>query len=348
MVPLDQEPLRRKATSDCTREMERLEKARMEWSRFEQEDKPAFERWMAATFGALMTELRENDALIRSKSLLVQEVELDLMLNGGRNYRAAYARVLRQRSEAENPPPRSEGRGPHGEPSGQTDEEEGTQEAEEPDEFEQELLFERFVREMLGINPDRLSDRKYAELFAQFRANVFHRRRGPGPKPAPEREPLPEPPKAGLARIKEIYRALVRRLHPDTRAGHGPAVSSLWHEVQAAYEAGNLERLETLLALTDIQSNGAGAHTTLFQIRSVLRELRLAFQAIQRSLQEARRSPAWNFSRMGERRLFQRQHERKLRSDLAAQRAHLQDLEELIASWEPRPGTGPRRSAGCR
>ena len=39
-------------------------------------------------------------------------------------------------------------------------------------------------------------------------------------------------------RIKEIYRRLVRRLHPDLRANGDATVSSLWHEVQEAYAAG--------------------------------------------------------------------------------------------------------------
>jgi hypothetical protein len=36
------------------------------------------------------------------------------------------------------------------------------------------------------------------------------------------------------ARFKEIYRILVRRLHPDLRADGDATVSALWHEVQEA------------------------------------------------------------------------------------------------------------------
>ena len=99
------------------------------------------------------------------------------------------------------------------------------------------------------------------------------------------------------ARLKEVYRLLVRRLHPDTRADGDPEVSALWHEVQEAYQAGKLERLEMLLALTDIRSKSAGEHTTLYQMREVLAELRRAFEALQKSLREARKEPAWNFTR---------------------------------------------------
>src|SRR5207247_7519930 len=69
-------------------------------------------------------------------------------------------------------------------------------------------------------------------------------------------------------RVKEIYRRLVRRLHPDLRADGDATVSSLWHEVQEAYAAGDVARMELLLALSGL-SNAPGACTTLSQMRSV-------------------------------------------------------------------------------
>src|SRR6202020_2367124 len=75
---------------------------------------------------------------------------------------------------------------------------------------------------------------------------------------APPRAVKPE-----AGRIKELYRLLVRRLHPDLRADKDAEVSHFWHDVQEAYEQGNVERLEMLLALTDLQSNAAGEQTSL-------------------------------------------------------------------------------------
>ncbi len=56
-------------------------------------------------------------------------------------------------------------------------------------------------------------------------------------------------------RVKELYRRLVRRLHPDLRADGSAAVSALWHEVQEAYAASDVARMEILLALSDIEAN---------------------------------------------------------------------------------------------
>src|SRR5207247_4056351 len=80
-------------------------------------------------------------------------------------------------------------------------------------------------------------------------------------------------------RVKEIYRRLVRRLHPDLRADGDATVSSLWHEIQEAYASGDVARMELLLALSDL-SNAPGASTTLSQIRSPLSELTRSVRAL--------------------------------------------------------------------
>jgi hypothetical protein len=46
-----------------------------------------------------------------------------------------------------------------------------------------------------------------------------------------------------MTRLKEIYRQLVRRLHPDARTDAKDGVEAIWHEVQEAYVKGDVERL---------------------------------------------------------------------------------------------------------
>jgi hypothetical protein len=337
IVPVDQEPLRRKAVSECSREMARLERVRADWKRFEQEDKPAFERWMAATFGVLLTCLRENDSLVREKDALIHEVEAEMFLGGARSYRAAYAAVMRRRAmppRAEEPPPSTQ----------ESDDDDGFNPfgGREIPEFEQNLLFEDFLRAVLGINPDRLSDKNYEDMFADFKAKIL----GQGDREPRATERAPEPQKTEQVRIKEIYRVLVRRLHPDTRADEDAEISALWHEVQDAYSTGNIERLEMLLALTDIRSNAAGEHTSLFQMRSVLGELRRSFNALQRSLRGAKKDPAWNFARTTDREAVRARLQRQIESDLARQKARLKDLEAQIARWSAAPKSRKQKVNG--
>lgn len=341
LIVIDQEPLRKSAASECSRAMAQLEKAREEWRRFDREDRPAFERWMAATFGGMLTKIREVEAKVGEKEMLVAEVEMEMMFGGRGGYGAAYQRVMSHlagaQKEAENfaggRPPREEGEWAGEDPDFGEDEDE-----EELNPFEEELLFEQFARMCMGIDPACLSDREYDRLLEEFRKNVLKKgktgrqqqqQRDSAFAAAPPRAAKPEE-----ARIKELYRLLVRRLHPDLRADRDAEVSDFWHDVQEAYEQGNVERLEMLLALTDLQSNAVGDQTSLFQMRSALRELRKAFQALQRSLSQAKKDPAWKFAGLTNRQQVRAGIQRKLERELSGHEADLAEMEAQIARWQ--------------
>jgi hypothetical protein len=350
IVPVNDGPLRKRAATECNRALAKLDKARAEWRRFEQEDRPSFGRWMAATFGALMTALRDNARLVQEQETLIQEVEMEMMWSNHRNPRKAYAAVIKRR---ENPDPDDDfaeaggshdareargGRGKEGEDFDPS-QEMGAGISEE----DRHALFEDFLRSVLGIQPKQMGRAEYARMFAEFEAEIF----GTRPEASPARPHGQEKPSAarGESRIKEIYRILVRRLHPDLRADGDATVSAIWHEVQAAYDARNLDRLETLLALTEMESGTNGGQASLSQMRRALAELNRAFRAIQRSLGEAKRNPAWGFSRSPyhgpmEKRLRQEMEER-----LAQQRWVLADLKRIIDRWT-RPWHPPARKPG--
>ena len=331
LVLLDQGPLRKKAASECSRQMARLEKAKAEWKRFQVEDKAAFARWMASTFGALLSRLREIEAAVHSKEAMVREVEAEMFFGGARSPRAAYARV---QSRRDTPHPEAD---PHASPPPppSQDDDEGF-EGPDLDELAQEMLFENFLRAVMGMNSDRMSDAKYEKMFGDFKANVLGHER-------PERQADLVPPKPLQSRIKELYRQLVRRLHPDTRAESDAEVSAVWHEVQEAYSDGNVERLEMLLAMTDLQENATGEHTSLSQMRSVLSELRRSYNALQRNLREAKSDPAWNFGRMQDRSTLAKRIERDIKLNITSCEKRLEDLESEIARWSAPPKTRKRQ-----
>ena len=356
LVAIDQEPIRKKAASECSTAMFQLENAKCEWRRFEREDRPAYERWMSATFGALLTKIRETEALIEKKEGIIDDVEAECMFGGG-SQAAAYKRIMRER---EFPPEqtaqsgKSEG---HGNPAGNSDGDPNDPDfdpfgfGDDPELIRDEMLFDQYVRIMLGLDPDRMGDAQYDRMFKDFRKKVAGMGKKGGPPPPPKgsapHQVKSAPVKPEAVRIKEIYRLLVRRLHPDLRADKDAEVSHFWHEVQEAYEHGNLERLEMLLALTDLQSNALGDHTSLFQMRSVLSELRKAFRALQKSLGLAKKDPAWNFARVTNRLPAKAGIQRKLNAELAKNEAYLAQLNAHIAVWEAaakRVKTPPRKT----
>ena len=129
---------------------------------------------------------------------------------------------------------------------------------------------------------------------------------------------------------------------PILRADGNAAVSALWHEVQEAYAASDVARMELLLALSDLESNQVGEQTSLFQMRSVCAELQRAWRALEKSVQEAQGEDAWNFARVGADEDLRVRVQRELRSDLAARTKRLDLLTSTIATWARGPSVNRR------
>src|ERR1700730_17814317 len=219
IILVDQEPMREMAAADCTSAMARLERTRVGWHRFERKDKPAFVRWRAREFGALLSTARDVEVQIRDCQALVHEVEME-MRRGFKDAHSAYQRVMFRRAN----------------PSTETEEEaevhrEGSGGPRKLSDFEKEALFQEWVQRSLGTNPDKMDDEAYSTTFEAFKSHMFRgapeeaRPRNinrPGAKKqieveSEEEEEREEEAKVD-ARVKELYRILVRRLPPDLRA----------------------------------------------------------------------------------------------------------------------------------
>lgn len=362
IVVIDQAPLRNKAASECKRAISNLEKARAEWNRFEKEDCPAFDRWMAATFGALLTERRENEAKIREKAMLISEIDFEMLVSGVRNPRVAYAAVMERknnpkasngasskRSEDAEHSSSKEGNDPFfGDPFHEFD---SDGDVDEIDDFELEMMFQDFVRVVMGTDPSKMAEDRYQEMLEQFKENFrqeqqAHRSSSGAEQASRFASAERHGPAEASARIKEIYRILVRRLHPDLRADGDKEVSALWHEVQEAYERGNLERMEMLLALTDVQANTIGDQTTLSQMNAVIAELTRAYNALRKSLRQAKKHGAWNFVRSKSRDKLFKKIEREIKADIESQNRALQEFTAILNVWsQPPPKPKAKRSA---
>jgi hypothetical protein len=141
-------------------------------------------------------------------------------------------------------------------------------------------------------------------------------------------------------------------LHPDLRADGSAAVSALWHEVQEAYAASDVARMEILLALSDIEANQM-ANQTVAQLYAVRTELDRALRALEKSLREAEGEDAWDFARVGPTSALRTQVERQLKSDSPCERnvsicLHEQSPNGRLAQarivkcgWLPQPTERP-------
>jgi hypothetical protein len=340
MVRIEQESLRESAAAECTSAKARLERARLRWHHFERKDKPAFVRWRAREFGALLSKTREVETQIRDAQTLVHEVEME-MRRGFQDAHSAYQRVMFRRENPSAAMDDEEADGP--------EDERGV--AGKLSDFEKESLFQDWVKRSLGTNPDKMDDEAYSTTFEAFKSHMF---RGAPEEPRvrnvrkssaqlrieiEEEEEGAEEEEAKDARVKTLYRVLVRRLHPDLRADASTEVSGLWHEVQEAYAAGDVAHLEILLALIDIESNGTSAQTSVSQMRATLAELERATRALEKSLLEAEGEDAWDFAQSGPNEDLRLRLERQLKSDLAQRSLRLDLFTKTIAAWAHGPIT---------
>lgn len=336
IVPLDQEPLRESAAEQCARALASLEDTRRDWHRFERKDRPAFNRWRAREFGALLSRARDLEEQIREKQQLIHEVEME-MRRGFYDAHSAYQRVIFRRENRS------------------TMAEEETASSAKPSDrkalsdFEKEALFQEWVRKSLGTNPDKMDDVAYSTSFEAFKSHMF---RHPPPHSPPlsnyrsqvdprkgweKEEPAAEQAVAVDGRVKELYRRLVRRLHPDSHGGQGVAASEFWHEVQEAYAASDVARLDLLLALTGIESTDLRGQTSLAQMHAILAELTRARRALEKSLLEAKGEDAWDFARIGPNETLKTRVQRELQSSYAARCARFDLLTRTIDLWAQGP-----------
>ncbi|PZR78624.1 MAG: hypothetical protein DLM52_02630 [Chthoniobacterales bacterium] len=348
IVLVDQMPLRVAIASECTAAMGRLERARIGWHQFERQDKPAFIRWRAREFGALLSTARDIEEKIREAQTLVHEVEME-MRRHFQDPQSAYRRVMFRRKvragRANGDDAADDERDVH---SGRT---------RKLSDFEKEALFQEWVQKVLGTNPDKMDDEAYSTTFEVFKSRMFvsaSKEPGPPPPQRPAAAARPVSVDEGAdaqaetppvdPRVKELYRRLVRRLHPDSR-GHSAdgsaTVSALWHEVQEAYAAGDVARMELLLALSDL-SDHLGAGTTLWQMHSTLAQLNRSVSALEKSLAEAEGEDAWNFSRTGPSDELRLRVERQLKHQLAAREQRLDLLSRTIGEWASGPMANPK------
>src|SRR5205814_479968 len=111
-------------------------------------------------------------------------------------------------------------------------------EEEEQDPFDSEESFEEQFQRLV----DEMQD--------AFEGN-FGARGGRSRKQSENEIPSRKKESKTTSRLKQLYRAVVRRLHPDTQQEMTAQKMEWWHQAQAAYEASNLEHLELILSLCE-------------------------------------------------------------------------------------------------
>lgn len=296
IVAIDGAPLRRKAQRDYQKTLRDLDSAKALLAAFHERDQPLFSRWINQNFGALLTDIRELQAKLLQAQQLIFEVDQEYFSGGHTSVASAYCEVMRRRTQPEP--------GTSGDPG---DEEEDDEED-----------FQREFKEAFGKDPE--------DFWA-------HLGEGANERTHPHRPEQRNGPSSSNRRLKELYRTLARRLHPDKAANLAPAEMEWWYQTQAAYESGNLEQMEMILTLVEIHDNGT-RETSISALAKLTSDFKKRLRALKRQISELRRETAWNFANRVDHSDLRHQFLGSLTLEREEIASHLAECNFQIAKWE--------------
>lgn len=325
LMALDTGAIREETLRAYRKAGKNVEKLRRDLNTFREHDVPGFRSWLHGQFGAELTQQREIQQAIDEKRSLLLEVE-DVATRFRLSDGAAYRKTLWRRANPD------------------------AAEAEDRA-FEERLRREREARkpgerdpfgvgEEDGCGPDDEFDEAFDDdMEDAFRAFVedmagFHRHGGSRSAPGAPPEDVS---------LKEAYRSIVRRLHPDRSGSFSDVEKELWHDAQAAYKRGDLHALQKVLAHCEAGTASVGPTSAVSLIRRLIRDLRNQAQALRDELRDAKTDPAWSFTKHGHTPGFTSRIRRWLDSDRYRLSWVLRDMKAMIADLERMSGARPPR-----
>jgi hypothetical protein len=334
IVLLDQQPLREEAGGEAKRIMREVDEHAEKLAEFDRTILPSFERWETKNLGPLLDEEQRLHSKISEMERFLEFADFESVFTGRDPYEI-YEEAIR---EFAGDIPRRDEDEHHSEAPPEREPEPDPDEGYDPEERD----FRSYVRFIFGDDPDSSGKKKYQRLFEDYR----RWREKMGAAQAPKRHKSVDAP----SRLKEIYRILVRRLHPDTgRDRSNPQTRRLWDDLQEAYASMDLERMEILLAITDLHESGSAVRSTLFHLRQVARQLRNQLDGLKVRLLQVKKSPAWTFWHAKDRQSAGNKLRAAAEKRVQAAKNHLARLEAELARWKEeslrkkarRRGSGP-------
>jgi hypothetical protein len=310
---IDGEPVRRAARIAHEKVRAQMEVMENQIKNFEEQELPAFQRWMHLNFGPEMAELREAGLAAANKEIILDRVAY-YQFSWSISPVHAYAKV---KNEMENPDRDTKINSPD-----ENDDAAGFDSISNEDEEELRSIYNaasyEFEQETGNRAPD-FESFKDAMGFENKQAKSSENKMGPK-----------------QSRIKTLYRRIARSLHPDCSDQFSLREQKLWHRAQDAYKAGDVAALETVLSHIEASAAGPLFALSVSDLMENTREMRTRVDYLEEDLQQARQHPAWRFTQKNQNQLGSLHKRTKkeitlslqqVHSDLAAAEAELQQLE---------------------
>ena len=346
---IDQKKVRKEYIKKCKRTMKDLEKAKQEILNYENIDLPIYNKWYHSTFGNKLSLIRETHE--KAAEIYHTLMEIEYYKNKKKiSYYEAYLIVEDKKKNPEKYKNEEEKEHEYYEYTEEDDWEDEDYGFYEDSRFETEEdtdpELEKEINEQFEIflknNPSARNAAQNPKI-RKFFYESFRKFYKANRTDFYENYTQPKPNKNEFEiRLKVKYRELVRKLHPDYIKERTPHLDNLWHEVQKAYKAQDLERLEMLLALTSIQEGDFSSDFSISQILNVQNEYKQQLKAIRSKIREAKKQPAWGFSKLTSTKVIQKKIERELDESYREEKRNLEHFQELLKIWSTPPDNKPK------
>ena len=333
LIPLDTAKIRKKLLANYKRRKKALEKLESQLQRYNENDAPEFQQFLARRFGAersRMRELSEKIHLARLRREKLRHMAREEGMSQGN-----YCAYLESKVTSET--------------DFWTVLENEIREMQE-EQRKQDEEFERYCRDLDGEDGDDDEDMDcldddFEEDLDDFE-EAFDEIFGNGSKSffkqlfdedfLEEEEPARDDGRG----LKKLYRELCFRYHPDKIGEHDAKTRSQWLSIQAAYDAGDLSRLRAIHAGIELESGKT--ELICSDIDAMIGDIDCSISMMQFELREKKRAPYWGFSTWSEKQ--RKETERELagiyRSDLFMAERELQqceaELERMRKSCKPK------------
>ncbi|MEI6810021.1 MAG: hypothetical protein WCN95_14990 [bacterium] len=321
VIKLNTDTIRKKELKDYRQAELKVDRLKKQLKRFHERDVPGFRVWVHKTFGEVLARQRELIIQLDEKRDMIVEIE-ELATIYDLSPAAAYRKALYRQAH-----PR---------------------EAEEED----RRMAEEARKNGRGDDThddDPLADSDFDgpdgawEAFAE----MFERMTGKPPlRPEGQKGPHSESPDQKSA--KELYRTIVRRLHPDHHGHMNEGQKNLWHETQQAYRSRDINTLYGILARCDGGEAGIGDYTPVSLIRRLTLQFKKTLRAIDGEIRKAKIDPAWDYENRVRDRRFVSQIRYDLENACKDAEWQLKSIAATLASLEREGDRLNRQSKGNR
>lgn len=296
-----------------------------ELKNFEEREIPAFHRWFGVEFAPDHEILTTLHARYQELDLLCDATQDYRLLCGG-SYVQAFAKVSAAHAEGKLIELMQEVAGIH---------DEGEDDEDFEDDEEEDFWGDEFGDENSEDDQDTFD---YEKVFREFDGSEDHLNHDRTPRSETDRH------------FKNLYRKLVRKLHPDFCLSQTTEEKELWHELQDAYEWNDIDKLEKI----NQRLNGAkavGLDLWAIPIGDIVRmtkELTAKLKIVQRDIVTAKKTDYWDFEKRRSQKSFLAKLTKKIRSSIEYETTSLRlmiiELENQLERWRtPRKKARPKK-----